>query len=358
MLSGGPIIVSEVEPASGAWDALLEPFADHTIFHSRSWLEIIQASHGVQPRYLKAEQDGRCIALWPFMEMRKGPFRVIGSPLPGWSTAYMGPLIAEDADVNAAMAAMLNHKRLRRYAYCACRTIVHRHEVDLASFGFDLLTKFETYWIDLAQPEETLWSNLKSECRSRVRKAEKANVEIRRETDDGFLDDFWRMSEETFAKSHIQPTHTREFCVQVWKKLAPFKRLHVLSAFIEGRRAATLMLPFDSHTMYYWGGASYQAFKDVPVNNLLHWQAIKDAKSFGLRRYDFVSSEGGPGRFKKTFGPAPVDMARHWERSPSWLMRTLKNKYQAYLMRKRRVETAPPAPADATPPAETSPVSE
>ena len=79
-------------------------------------------------------------------------------------------------------------------------------------------------------------------------------------------------------------------------------------------------------------------FREIPVNNLLHWRAICDAKSLGLRRYDFVSSEGGPGRFKKTFGPQPIDMARHWERSPSWLMRTLKNRYEAYLRKRRRVE--------------------
>lgn len=334
----GPIVVSAVDPTSPRWEALLERFADYTIFHTGPWLSIVQASHGVKPVCAMAEQGGECIGVWPYLEKRKGPFRAIGSPLPGWSTAYMGPLIAEHVDVHATIKAFLDHSLFRRYAYFACRTLVHRHDVDLAPFGFDLLTKFETYWIELDRSEEELWDGLKSECRSRVRKAEKLGVEVRRETDGAFLDDFWKMSEETFAKSHIQPTHTREFCVQTWRRLAPLNRVHVLSAFVEGRRAATLMLPFDTHTMYYWGGASFQEFREIPVNNLLHWQAIKDAKAMGLVRYDFVSSEGGPGRFKKTFGPKPVDLARHWERSPSRLMKALKNRYQAYLMKKRRVE--------------------
>jgi CelD/BcsL family acetyltransferase involved in cellulose biosynthesis len=338
MSLSGPIVVSVVDPASSEWDALVARFRDQTIFHSSAWLQIIAAAHGVKPGGVKAEQQGQCIGVWPFREMRKGPFRVIGSPLPGWSTAYMGPLIAEDADVHAVLHTLLDHRACKRYAYFACRTLVHRHDVDLAPFGFSLLNKFETYWIDLTQAEDVLWAALKSECRSRIRKAEKEGVEVRRENDGAFLEDFWRMSEETFAKSHIQPTHTREFCAQVWERLAPVDRVHVLSAFAGGRRAATLILPLDTHTMYYWGGASYQEFRDLPVNNLLHWQAIKDAKARGLRCYDFVSSEGGPGRFKKTFGPQAVDVARHWERSPSWLMRTLKEKYQAYLMKKRRVD--------------------
>lgn len=331
-----PIMVSASDP--GEWDGLLRAFADRTIFHTRAWMEIIQAAHGVRPVFAKAVRDGKCIAIWPCLEMRKGPFRVLGSPLPGWSTAYMGPLFADDADIAATLQAFFDHKLFRRYAYFACRTMVHRHEVDLAAFGFNLLTNFETYWIDLLQSEETLWSNLKSECRSRVRKAEKEGVEIRREETDAFIDDFWKMSLETFAKSNIQPTHTREFCVEVWRKLKPLSRVHVLSAFVAGRRAAILMLPHDESTMHYWGGASYQEFREIPVNNLLHWQAIKDARGLGLRCYDFVSSEGGPGRFKKTFGPQPVVVARHWDRSPSRLMRMLKERYEAYLRARRRTD--------------------
>jgi CelD/BcsL family acetyltransferase involved in cellulose biosynthesis len=338
MSRNSTIIVSQAVPGV-EWDALVARFADHTIFHSSAWLETIAAAHGVTPMCAKAECDGRIAGVWPFLVMRKGPLKVFGSPLPGWSTAYMGPLFADGADIPATLRAFLDHRLFRRHAFFACRTQCHRHAVDLAPLGFTLLAKFETYWIDLAQSEETLWGNLKSECRSRVRKAEKLGVEVRRESTDGggFLDDFWRMSEETFAKSHIQPTHTREFCAQVWKRLQPIGRLHVLSAFVEGRRAATLVLPFDAHTMYYWGGASYQEFREIPVNNLLHWQAIKDAKAMGLRCYDFVSSSGGPGRFKKTFGPQPVVTCEHWERTPSRLMRVLKNRYEAYLRKRRRV---------------------
>jgi len=343
------ITISLADPAQ--WDGLVRAFADHTIFHMRTWLEIIHAAHGVTPVLAQAHEGEQCVAVWPFLEMRKGPFRVIGSPLPGWSTAYMGPLLAADADIPATLAAFFNDRIFRRFAYFACRTMVHRHAVDLAPLGFDLLKDFETYWIDLAQSEETLWSNLKSECRSRIRKAEKEGVEVRRETDEAFVDDFWKMSLETFAKSNIQPTHTREFCVALWRRLGMANDqsrmdarhspagLHVLSAFIGGRRAATLMLPHDAHTMYYWGGASYQEFREIPVNNLLHWQAIKDARAMGLRRYDFVSSEGGPGRFKKTFGPQPVLVARHWERSPSRLMRWLKERYERYARRKRRTDS-------------------
>jgi hypothetical protein len=65
---------------------------------------------------------------------------------------------------------------------------------------------------------------------------------------------------------------------------------------------------------------------------------MRDAKKFGLKGYDFISTFGGPGRFKKTFGPDTIEIATHWERSPSKLMAALKKRYESYLRKKQRVE--------------------
>ena len=92
--------------------------------------------------------------------------------------------------------------------------------------------------------------------------------------------------------------------------------------------------------MYYWGGAAYLKYREIPAHNLLHWHAINQARSMGLREYDFISTIGGPGRFKKTFGPNAVDMATHWERSPSRLLAALKDRYRDYLLKRRRVACA------------------
>ncbi len=331
------IVVRELAPDT-EWDALVARFPDHTIFHTSAWLQTIAVAYRARPTCAKAERDGRVAGVWPLLTLRKGPLKVLGSPLPGWSTAYMGPLLSDDADGPATLRAFLAHRAFRRYAFFACRTQCHRHRVDLEPFGFEQRAQFETYWVDLQQSEETLWANLKGECRTRVRKAEKLGAEVRREEDLSFVDDFWRMSLETFAKTRIQPTHTRQFCAELFARLHPLGRLLVLSAFVKGRRAATLMLPFDAHTMYYWAGASYQAFREAPLNNLLHWRAIGEAKAMGLAHYDFISSSGGAGRFKKTFGPSAVQNCEHWERTPSRVMRALRSGYEAYLRKRRSVD--------------------
>jgi CelD/BcsL family acetyltransferase involved in cellulose biosynthesis len=328
--------VMEVEPSD--WKSLLGQFPEHTVFHTLPWLETIQAVHGATPRLARADCDGRCVAIWPILATRKGPLRVLGSPLPGWSTAYMGPLFQSQAHVGGAIEAFLDHDLFRRYAYFACKVLNEQHQVDLAPHGFTNVLNFDTYCVDLTPPEEAVWDNFKSECRTRIRKARQLGLEVREEQDSSFIDEYWAMSLETFARCHIQPTFSRPFAEEMWQRLRRDGSIHALSAWKDGQRIAVLVLPFDNHTMYYWGGASYARFRDIPAHNLLHWEAMTRAQQMGLRRYDFVSTLGGAGRFKKTFGPQTITIATHWERSSSRLVGVLKDRYEKYLMRRQQIK--------------------
>lgn len=322
------------------WNRVLSNFEQHTVFHRRQWLEVLIAVHGLKPVLVTAERGGDVIAAWPSLWLRKGPLRVVGSPLPGWSTAYMGPLLAGQTDVRDALDAMLSSRWLKRHAFFACKVLDDEQTIDLTSLGFTATMDFETYLVDLSLDEDQLWSNMKGECRTRVRKARKLGVEIVEETTQEFADDYWAMCEETFANSGIQPTHNRQFAFEMWDRLHPAGQLLVLSANIEGSRIATLVLPYDDHTMYYWGGASFLQHRSVPAHNLLHWEAMCRAKSMGLRHYDFVSTCGGPGRFKRTFGGDAVRRATHWERSSSKLVSALKDRYERFLHKRRQVSAA------------------
>jgi hypothetical protein len=321
------------------WEHLLEQFPDFSVFHTLPWFQMIEAVHGASVRMARADdEDGRCVAIWPVFETRKGPLKILGSPVPGWCTAYMGPLFGQGCDVDAALRAFLQHKLFQRGSYFSCKVLNDKAAVDLSPFGFDEVEKLDTYCLDLTLSQDELWSNLKSECRTRVRKAEKLGLEVRQESDDSFLDTYWEMSRETFAICSIKPPFTQRFLEEMWRTLHPAGLLRAVSAWHNGERIATLMLPFDRRTMYYWGGASYIRHRGIPAHNLLHWEAIKLAQDLGLHRYDFVSTSGGGGRFKKTFGPRVLHVATHWERTSSRLIRALKTGYQQLLMRRQQLK--------------------
>lgn len=330
-----------------AWDSLVRRFPDHTVFHARAWLEAVSAAKGLRVLLMQAHVRRDCVGVWPLMEWRRGPFRAIGSPLPGCATPYLGPLISPDADPIALVSAFLRHPVFRRYLYFGCRVLDERRPVNLEPLGFTREVDFDTYRLDLRRSVDELWAGLKSECRTRIRKAEKMGVEIREERDAGVLDDFWAMVEQTFALSGIRPIFSLGFLRELHCRLTAAGQLSILSAFLDGQRLATLVLPFDAHTLYYWAGAAHVRWRQVPAHNLLHWRAITLARERGLQRYDFISTFGSHGRFKRTFGPEAVHVITRWERSPSAPLRVAKDLYQRYLLRRRRTlrlgRTAPEA---------------
>jgi CelD/BcsL family acetyltransferase involved in cellulose biosynthesis len=334
-----------VDPAR--WDALVRTFPGHTIFHELAWLAALAATHHLCPVLLSVERDGERVGVWPWLTRRKGPFRVAGSPLPGLGTPYIGPLFRADADVSTVLEAFLGHDALRRSSYLACRVIDRSRSLDLGRFGFSRQKTFETSWLDLHEPEGALWRNLKSECRTRIRRAEKLGIEIRREESPQFIDEFWDMTLETFTRSGSQPTHTRAFVEKAWELLHGAGRVLVLSAFHEGDRVGTLMLPFDDHTLYYWAGASFDRHRHLPAGNLLHWHAILEAKRLGLGGYDMISANGGPGRFKRSFGARVIHGATHWESYSSRFVALAKRAYELCLRRSRGI--APATGTESTP---------
>ena len=295
------------------WDGLLRGFPQRTVFHSTPWLNAVANAYGFKLILAAAADGDRTVALWPCVEKYKGPFRILGSPLPGTSTPYLGPLFRDGVDIDAVVRAFAADRTIGRHSFFACRTQDRGRPVDLGPLGFAKLLRFETYVIDLGKPEGELWANLKSECRNRIRKARKSGIQVRLEDSPDFLGEFWQMSLDVFAKTNRQPTYSRSFLERVWTNLAATHQACALTAWLNGKRIAALTLPHDDHTMYYWAGGSFLDYTRLAPNNLLHWEAIREAARRGLKTYDFISTKGTAGRFKKTFGAQARFVATHWE---------------------------------------------
>ena len=334
-MEASDIVVSEVAPDH--WDVLVAIMPGRTVFHSLGWLRLVEATHGARVRLLKAMRGRICVGIWPWHEIRKGPLKIVGSPLPGWSTAYQGPLIGEDCPIEEVVGAFMAYQPLRKADFVMCRTVRHNNmDMDLSRFGFQKTLDFETYIIDISQPSEVIWNNFKSECRTRIRKAQKNGIEIRIETDDSYIAEFWEISKEVFRKSGIEPTFSQRFLTELHRNLFP-KRLCVLSANYEGRRIAMLVIPHDDVTAMYWAGRGFNSTLSLCPNNLLHWEAILECKRRNLVWYDFISSKGKTGTFKSTFGPSKIVASTHWERSRNPIIALMRNVYERARRKLRRV---------------------
>lgn len=317
------------------WDGLVDQCELGTVYHRSGWLGALEVCEDMELKFVVCRRGGELMAIWPIGMMRKGPMRVGGSPLPGWNTAYLGPLFTGlCGDKLGAVRAMLHSKPISNPSFLATRCM--DVNLDLSSLGFVRSKVFETYEIDLSLDEGALFSALKGTCRTRVRKGTKNGLTVRVEGGDEYIEDFWTMASDVFLKSHQKPPYSREFLRAVHEGLFEGGELLVTSAFHEGERVATLIVPHDGKTGMYFAGGTFADKLTLAPNNLLHWETMMACKRMGMERYDFISNRGKPGKFKKTFGPHERVSCVHWERAKNPIVKWMRDKYEQQARAKRR----------------------
>lgn len=337
--------IQRIQPAD--WNDALLDFPARSVFHRLEWLELVAEATGATLDLAEVRHGGARVGLFPQLVVSTGPLKASGSPLPGWSSAYMGPLADSAANVGRVVEAALAAAPMKKASYTEMRVLDHAGEAaDLGALGFERLLRFETYLLDLGRDEDELFAGLASKCRNVVRKGTKNGYEVRVDTDD-FIPDFWAMSEEVFGRWGIAPGFDERFLHLLVKHLSGAGLLDVRSAFLGDERAATIVILRDDRTAYYWAGGSFDSHRKSSPNNLLLWECIRAANADGLSTFDFVSSSGSAGKFKKSFGPEEVEVATHWGRSRTRLEGWLKIGYEKYLRARR-------SRADATKPEDTA----
>jgi hypothetical protein len=164
---------------------------------------------------------------------------------------------------------------------------------------------YGTYIIDLNQPEETLWSNLNSSHRRKVRLAVKAGVAIRNGIE--HLETAYTLVRDTFKRSALRFMNYSSFKRQV---LGLRDNIKIFLAEHQGAVQGCTVIPFSNHSAYYVYGGSIPE-PTAGAMNLLHWNAIQLFRNLGVKHYDFVgvrinpqtgSKQEGLLFFKERFG--------------------------------------------------------
>ncbi len=164
---------------------------------------------------------------------------------------------------------------------------------------------YGTYVINLDQTEENLWLNLHSKHRNVVRNAIKSGVEIKSGSE--YTDVAYNLVRDTLKRTKLG-----------FMKYEAFKRyivsfginIRIYVAYYKGSLQGCAIIPFSDYSAYYVYGGSVPAPLTGAIN-LLHWEAIRQFRDLGVKRYDFVgvrinpkkgSKQEGLMKFKQRFG--------------------------------------------------------
>ncbi|MFA5777370.1 MAG: peptidoglycan bridge formation glycyltransferase FemA/FemB family protein [Parcubacteria group bacterium] len=141
----------------------------------------------------------------------------------------------------------------------------------------------EIFEIDIAKPEEQLLAEMKSKTRYNINLAQKKGVKITvgAKHIDKFIDLVSLTAKRKGIKFHLNNYYRKMI------ETIPENILKLYYAEYNNKIIAANLIVFYDETATYLHGATDDEYRNVMAPYLLQWQAIKDAKKRGFKKYDF-----------------------------------------------------------------------
>ncbi|MEU8656719.1 lipid II:glycine glycyltransferase FemX [Actinoplanes philippinensis] len=291
-----------VQPDATLW-ADRATYPDRLIFHTPEWLRFIAECQNAEPLLATVTDAGQPVGHFTGLLSRRFGMRILGSPMAGWTTSYLGFTLHPDVSRRAALGALMPFA----FGEAGAAHLEIRDRgltpADLGGLGLRW-DSAPTAVIDLNPGEDELFGAMASACRRNIRKAAKSGVTVEEvDPDPAFADEFYDQLRDVFAKQNLVPTYSVERVRSLIRHLGPAGRVLLLRARdAEGRGIATAILPWHHRAMYFWGGASYRSGQHLRPNETLIWHALRWAKARGLTEFDFV----GGNAYKEKYGTTEV----------------------------------------------------
>lgn len=188
----------------------------------------------------------------------------------------------------------------------------------------------ETYTIDLTKTEDDIMAAMRSKTRQYIRKAEREDTEIIRDTTGAWLAPCYQVYRETSQRAHFG-LHPKDYYDSIFKHYDP-QRQYLYVAVRDGQPLSFLwMACFGKFAVELYGGVS-DVGQEYKSNFLLKWHAIKEMKAAGYALYDLNGRVNeGISQFKQGFGPDETAWVGPFDRVYKPLL------YQAWQVARKRL---------------------
>jgi hypothetical protein len=281
------------QPVAIAWNPRLP------IFAAEAFLKTVAGEYGWMGGI---DESGQLRCILPYTVVRKPGVRMIRFRLE--TTPLQGGL--SEAEEKSFLDEVIVHFR----ASGADMVIPSGNTALFRAYPTGAMAApYGTFINDLTQTEEVLMGAIRKTYRNNIRRAEKAGVQIRSGLE--YLDAAYGLVADTLKRSDVGFKTYDEFKHTV-ESLG--ESLKIFVAEHEGVIQGCLVSPFSQHTAYNW----YCGSRPEPVlgsMHLLHWEAMRQFRALGVKRFNFQgvrinpekgSKQEGIMNYKKGFGGALV----------------------------------------------------
>lgn len=291
--------VIEIDPRTDLrWEALMTSLPTSPIYHP-AWHEVMEEAYSYRSIHLACEDStGRLVGILPlFLQQGWRSGRVLRS-------VSNGPLVCDEQANAALLQAAV--ERTRSMPDTRLHLKLAAQAVDNPVDGLVGVPAYEIY--ALALPEQIELLHFDSTIRRAVNKAIKSGVQVREAETEAELRAWYQLYLETMRKLFVVPYPYRYYQV-AWRRLRSKGLLRLLLAeqVEAGQRrllGGNLLLLYGQVVSFISGGWREED-QALRANDILHWQAIRNACAEGFRRYDFGNVDlDNPGlaRYKRKWG--------------------------------------------------------
>lgn len=326
----------ELEPLTedeiDRWDDITAAYPNRELFHRRAWLNYLAEGYGLKIRYWTIRRRGERIGYFCGGVLRKGPFKILGSPLKGWGTNYLGPVYGDGFDTRAFLLAL---DELARDEGFAMVELEGRglQAAEMESAGYVAVDQ-HTYVIELlpGDPERML-RRLHPKARKAVRLAKGFGLKVEDTDEPAVATEVYDQYTEILARKKLYPTFDETVPKVLLRALKPLDQLFALRVrHPEGQVLAVGLFPHDDRTLYFSFTGSRIAGWNLFPNDLLQWSAMEMAARRGLTVYNMC----GYGYFKSKFG-GTLQHPQRWHKCYSQGAVWARRGYEAYFKNRTRI---------------------
>lgn len=171
-----------------------------------------------------------------------------------------------------------------------------------------------TRQLDLTKIEAELLSSMRKATRHEIKKAFDLNIQVTTSIDPAEIKGFYKLQIETAKRQGFIPFNLR-FLEEQFKVFAQDNQALLYTATFKKSKLAQAIVLFYGIEADYHYGVSSELGRKYPGSYLIQWEAIKEAKRRGMRRYNLwgVAPENdkrhrfyGVSVFKRGFGGEDV----------------------------------------------------
>lgn len=172
-----------------------------------------------------------------------------------------------------------------------------------------------THQLDLSKSEDQLLAEMRKTTRYEIRKATKLGIKITVSKDVEDIDEFYELQKETAKRQHFVEFDKR-FLKEQFAVFARNNQVLLFTAHLDKKKLAQAFIIFYGDEAAYHYGASTLDGRKYPGAYLIQWEAIKEAKKRGMKKYNLwgVAHEEevnhrfyGVSVFKRGFGGQDIE---------------------------------------------------